>query len=89
VAGTWRLPEGTLRLDQKFQEITGTLTWGGVATPITKGRLRGDRISFAVRGIEYDGRVAGDTMSGELKGSATGAWTAKRKTGEQRVSQRQ
>jgi SAM-dependent methyltransferase len=89
VAGTWRLPEGTLRLDQKFQEITGTLTSGGVATPITKGRLRGDRISFAVRGIEYDGRVAGDTMSGELKGSATGAWTAKRKTGEQRLSQRQ
>jgi SAM-dependent methyltransferase len=88
VTGAWRLPEGTLRLEQKFQELTGALVSGGVSTPIAKGRLRGDRISFTVRGIEYDGRVAGDTMSGDLKGSATGAWTATRKTGSQRLSLR-
>ena len=88
VTGAWRLPEGTLRLEQKFQELTGTLVSGGVSTPIAKGRLRGDRISFIVRGIEYDGRVAGDTMSGDLKGSATGTWTATRKTGGQRLSLR-
>lgn len=88
VMGAWRLPEGTLSLEQKFQELTGTLVSGGVSTPIAKGRLRGDRISFTVHGIEYDGRVAGDTMSGDLKGSATGAWTATRKTAGQRLSLR-
>ena len=88
VAGAWRLPEGLLTLEQKFQEVTGTLTAGGTSTPIANGRLRGDQIRFTVRGTEYIGRVAGDTMSGELKGGATGAWTATRKPGPQRLSQR-
>ena len=89
VAGTWRVSGGTLRLEQKFQEITGTLTSNGTATPIANGRLRGDRIRFTVSGTEYSGRVTGNTMSGDLKGGATGAWTATRKTDRQRVSQRQ
>jgi SAM-dependent methyltransferase len=88
VAGTWRLPEGRLKLEQRFQEVTGALASGGITTAITNGRLRGDHISFTVGGIEYAGRVVGDTMSGDLKGSATGAWTATRKTGGQRLSQR-
>jgi len=89
VAGGWRLPGGTLRLEQKFQDLTGTLTAGGARTPVTHGRLTGDRIRFTVGGTEYVGRVDGDTMSGELTGHATGAWTAKRKTGERRLSQRE
>ena len=90
VEGTWRLPLGArLRLEQKFQELTGTLTAGGTSTPITNGRLSGDRIRFTVHGTEYTGRVDGDTMSGDLKGSATGAWTATRKTGGQRLSSSQ
>jgi SAM-dependent methyltransferase len=90
VEGTWRLPQGArLRLEQKFQELTGTLTAGGTRTPIANGRLRGDQIRFTVHGTEYTGRVEGDTMSGDLKGSATGAWTATRKTGGQRVSSNQ
>jgi len=86
VAGGWRLPDGKLRLEQKFQELTGTLTSGAARTPIANGRLHGDRISFTVDGTEYVGRVEGNTMSGELKGRATGGWTATRKTGEQRLS---
>jgi len=89
VAGTWRLPAGKLKLEQKFQEITGTLTANGATARITNGRLRGERISFTVGGTQYSGRVNGDTMGGNLKGSATGAWTAKRKTDRQRLSQRQ
>ena len=89
VAGTWRVSGGTLRLEQKFQEISGTLTAGGTTARITNGRLRGDRISFTVGGTEYLGRVSGDSMSGNLKGSANGAWTATRKTDRQRLSQRQ
>jgi len=87
VEGTWRLPQGgRLKLEQKFQELTGTLTAGGTSTPITNGRLRGEQIRFTVGGTEYTGRVDGDTMSGDLKGSATGAWTATRKTGGPRLS---
>jgi SAM-dependent methyltransferase len=88
VAGTWHLPRGRLTLEQKFQELTGTLTAGGTSSPITNGRLRGDRISFTVDGVDYVGRVSGDTMSGDLKGSATGDWRAVRKTASQRLSQR-
>ena len=87
VEGTWRLPQGgRLKLEQTFQQLTGTLTAGGTSAPITNGRLRGDQIRFTVGGTEYTGRVNGDTMSGDLKGSATGVWTATRKTGGPRLS---
>jgi SAM-dependent methyltransferase len=86
VAGTWRLPGGRLRLEQKFQELTGTLTSGGASVPITNGRLRGDQIRFTAGGTDYVGHVTGDTMSGDLKGSVTGRWTATRKTGSQQLS---
>jgi SAM-dependent methyltransferase len=87
VEGTWRLAQvGTLKLEQKFQQLTGTLTAGGISAPIANGRLRGDQIRFTVGGTEYTGRVNGDRMSGDLKGSATGAWTATRKTGGPRLS---
>lgn len=76
VAGTWRLPNGELRLEQKFQILTGTLSSGGARTPLTNGRLRGNQISFMVGGASYAGHVNGDKMSGEMKGSATGAWNA-------------
>jgi SAM-dependent methyltransferase len=88
VVGTWRLPKGHLTLEQKFQELTGTLSSGGTSAPITNGRLRGNQISFTVGGTDYIGHVYGDTMSGDLKGSATGDWRAVRKTASQRVSQR-
>jgi SAM-dependent methyltransferase len=88
VAGTWRLPDGHLVLEQRFQELTGTLTTGGTSMPIANGRLRGNRIRFAVGGVDYVGRVNGDSMSGGLKGSATGDWRAVRETASQRLSQR-
>jgi SAM-dependent methyltransferase len=79
VTGAWRLGNGTLRLDQKFQQLTGTLTTAGNVTPITFGRLRGDEIRFTVGGVSYVGRVNGNTMRGEIKGSKVTAWTAVRK----------
>lgn len=89
VAGGWRLADAKLRLEQKYQELTGTLTSSGTRMPIANGRLSGDRIRFTVGGIEYVGRVNGDTMSGELKGHTTGVWTATRETGEPRLSRRE
>jgi hypothetical protein len=78
VAGTWRLPQGLLTLAQKYQKLTGTLWSGGTRTLITNGRLRGNQIRFTVGGALYTGRVNGDTMSGDVKVGAMGAWTASR-----------
>ena len=73
VAGTWRTPQGMLKLDQKFQKVSGTLDMGGTSMPIADGRLSGDSISFSVNGTSYTGRVSGDTMQG-----SDGAWSARR-----------
>ena len=88
VAGTWLLPRGRLALEQRFQELTGTLSLDGTSAPIKNGRLRGNRISFTVGDVDYIGHVQGDTMSGDLKGNATGDWRAVRETPSQRLSQR-
>ena len=74
VEGTWRLPQGELTLDQKFQVVSGTLSSGGSSTPIAEGRLRGDQITFSAAGTNYVGRVNGDTM----EGSAPASWRATR-----------
>ena len=73
VEGAWRLPQGDLTLEQRFQMISGTLSSGGTSTPIA-GRLRGDQISFSVGGTNYAGRVNGDTM----EGGAPASWRATR-----------
>ena len=73
VEGSWRMPQGQLTLQQKFQKLSGTLNMGGTSVPIADGRLRGDVISFSVGGASYTGRVSGDTMQGN-----DGAWSAKR-----------
>ena len=58
VAGTWRLSNGTLRLEQKFQTLTGTLD----EAAISEGRVRGDRIAFTANGAQYAGRINGTAM---------------------------
>ncbi len=78
VAGTWRLPNGELKLEQKFQTLSGTLSSGGKQIPITKGRLRGEQITFVVGNTEYTGLVKGGTMQGTVKGGPSGSWTANR-----------
>jgi hypothetical protein len=73
VEGTWRLPQGQLTLQQKFQKLSGTLNVGGESMPIAEGRLAGDAISFTVNGTSYSGRVNGDSMQGN-----DGAWSGRR-----------
>ncbi len=78
VKGRWRFAEGELSLDQSFQMVTGTLRIGGTATEIEHGRLTGDRITFTAGGVEYAGRVNGQTIDGARKGGGTeAAWVAK------------
>jgi SAM-dependent methyltransferase len=58
--GTWTMPQGELTLAQEFQMVTGSL--GSQA--ITKGRLRGDEITFTAGDKTYKGHVKGDVIEG-------------------------
>jgi SAM-dependent methyltransferase len=78
VAGTWRLPEGELTLEQEFQNVYGAYTIDGIRVPIENGHVRGDAVQFTVNAVEYAGRVSGDSMKGVAKGRVTSTWTAKR-----------
>ena len=63
VAGAWQIPQGTLRLDQKFQTFTGTLTTGGKALKVENGRVRGEDFTFTAGGTKYTGTVKGREMT--------------------------
>jgi SAM-dependent methyltransferase len=76
VNGTWKMPSGTLTLNQEFQMVSGTLG----TQPVTAGRLRGSDITFTVGDAVYTGRVNGNTMSGTIKGGRGGKWSATRAT---------
>jgi SAM-dependent methyltransferase len=77
VVGKWKMPNGELTLQQKYQSVSGTLALDGKAVPIQDGKLKGDRITFTVAGVTYVGRVNGNSMKGRKKGLA-GTWSASR-----------
>jgi len=78
VEGAWKLPQGELALEQKYQLLSGTLKAGNVVA-VVNGKLRGDEIAFTAGGTEYTGRVSGNTMEGISKSGATEAkWQAAR-----------
>jgi hypothetical protein len=74
VEGTWQMPQGDLKLTQKFQMVSGTLG----ATPISNGRLRGEEITFTAGATRYTGHVEGSSMRGSFSGGKSGNWTATR-----------
>jgi len=81
VEGTWKLPQRELTIRQSFQEISGTLKSGSTATPIMNGMMQGEQITFNAGGVQYTGRVTGNTMQGMLKtGGKTVKWSATRIT---------
>jgi hypothetical protein len=84
VRGAWKvmwdaLPPFQLRLQQRFQQVTGSATIPRPAVALADVRLRGDSLHFTVpaadgRGaMRFDGRVAGDSAGGRVtvEGSAT------------------
>jgi len=73
--GTWQLPQGELELKQSFQMLSGTLNTRGKSVPITNAKLIGDRFSFHVGNLEYNGQVNGDS----IQGSVTRRWSARKK----------
>ena len=66
VAGTWQLSPGRLHLTQAFQHVSGKLAAWGTTTEIAAGRMRGDRLTFTVRGSEYEAVLKGDTLEGTI-----------------------
>jgi SAM-dependent methyltransferase len=79
VGGTWKLPQGELALTQTFQKVSGTLTSGGKAEPISNGQLRGAQLRFTAGGSEYTGQVNGDRIEGiSTMGGSKQSWSAAR-----------
>ncbi len=76
IAGIWewsvpgQMERGVLKLSQKFQKVSGTLTSGSEEAPLKNVELRGDRLRFSlersIRGQAekrvFTGRVRGDRI---------------------------
>jgi SAM-dependent methyltransferase len=67
VEGTWKLQQGELVLQQKYQMLSGTLKSGNTSVAISNGRMTGDRISFTANGTEHTGKVTGNVIEGTLQ----------------------
>jgi SAM-dependent methyltransferase len=81
VEGVWRVDDSELRLTQQFQNVAGTWTIGGVAKPISGGRLNGDEISFFVGSVPYKARVTPASIEGTVGAYGTlSTWRATRAT---------
>ena len=77
VDGTWRMESTRLAFKQNFQVFKGTLSAGNVVTPVTKGRLKGEEITFTAGSTVYKGRVSGNVMEGTSTGGGKEApWRA-------------
>ena len=63
VAGTWKLPQGELRLEQTYQTISGNLKTASGSSPVA-GKLRGDLIAFSTSETQFTGRVVGNVIEG-------------------------
>ena len=76
--GLWRAPQGQLKIEQRFQKISGTLGDGPLALPL-EGRLTGDRIRFRAGGADYAGSVRDGVIEGTVNtGAAIRPWRATR-----------
>lgn len=79
VVGTWKLPQGELKLKQNYQMVTGDLHSGKNRASIADGRLTGSQISFKIGDAHYTGSVIGSAMEGSVKsGNNSATWSASR-----------
>jgi hypothetical protein len=89
VSGEWTFPAGnlphTLRIDQLYQDVSGTMEVSGNSRAIEDMQISGDRLTFSVS-VEretgtvvyrYEGTVSGDTINGTItSGQAVNEWKA-------------
>jgi SAM-dependent methyltransferase len=98
VAGTWKVslgsaneagPSYVLKLEQRYQHVTGTASADARAVPLSEVSLIGDRLKFVLsdslagraRELRFSGRVTDDKVVGEVKltpGRGSRSWTAER-----------
>jgi hypothetical protein len=71
VAGSWKLPNGELTLEQKYQTVTGTLRAGNSSMAISNGKLVGELITFMAGDAQYTGRVNGNAIEGVSQTATT------------------
>jgi ubiquinone/menaquinone biosynthesis C-methylase UbiE len=77
VSGTWTWTASggvryLLKLNQKFQKVSGTLTIGATELPLKEVKLRGDRLELKVDNkiqdntvtLSFEGRANGNTIQG-------------------------
>ena len=62
----------TLEIEQRFQEVGGTLTGAGGALQLQGAALRGTALSFTAGARDYRGIIDGAVIDGE------GGWRAAR-----------
>lgn len=70
VAGTWKLGDKELVLQQTYQMLSGSLRDGNNVTPITDAKLEGETIQFTAGDQQYTGRVSGKRMNGNTQNNA-------------------
>lgn len=79
VEGRWTSSDATLHLEQTYQMIAGSVTTDSSSTPVTRGHVLGNRVSFAAGEAQYDGVLVGNRMEGTVSvGDASSPWTATR-----------
>jgi precorrin-6B methylase 2 len=79
-AGSWRMEQGMLHLEQHFQMLSGTLTYGASEEPV-QGKLIGTEIVLAAGRTILRGRVNGNTIEGTARENGRERlWRATRRT---------
>lgn len=74
--------EGSLKLKQEGEKLTGVTVRNENETPIQEGKVAGDEISFVVvrerdgRKVtaKYKGKISGDTVKGKVESDWSGDW---------------
>jgi hypothetical protein len=80
VDGVWIFPEGELNLKQVFQMVSGTIIRDGKSMVISRGKVRGNEITFSGNGTVYTCQVDKNNLKGtaDREGKIT-EWKAERK----------
>ena len=76
VAGTWKMPQGELTLQQEFQMLSGELVAGGKGQPVQDAKMRGDQITMKIGNTTYTGKVTGNRIEGTAANGQK--WTAEK-----------
>jgi SAM-dependent methyltransferase len=64
--GKWQTEQGELDLEQKYQQLAGTLKADNVNATVS-GKMIGDLVVFTAGRTLYSGRMKGDTIEGTAK----------------------